>query len=395
MTLSTSRPNPIPLALLISMRTHRLPELILSLALASCICSTASAGQQPPSTKSKPSPSSSKTPHVYPNFGSVERLDPKLDELIPPSAKLEKLAEGFAWSEGPVWVKGGNYLLFSDVPRNVVFRWKEGQGTTEYLFPSGYTGSAQRAGEPGSNGLALDESGHLVLCQHGDRRVAKLDSNRKFKTLVEFHQGRRFNSPNDLVFKANGDIYFTDPPYGLEGNNADPKKELLYNGVYRLAKNGTLTLLTDKLSFPNGIALSHDESILYVAISDAKNPVIMAYDLKPDGSITNGRTFFSVAHLLEGRKGITDGLKVDSKGNLFATGPGGVLVISPEGKHLGTINTGEPTANCAWGDDGSTLYITANKYLCRIKTSTRGKGFAPPVLTGLPNTPAPKKSKKN
>ena len=377
------------------MRTDFLPKLAFAFAVASAAANPAWAAEHtktPP--KATPAKSKAPTQHVYPKFGKVERLDPKFDELIPATSELEKLAEGFVWSEGPVWVPGGNYLLFSDVPRNVVFKWKEGQGTTEYLFPSGYTGSKQRGGEPGSNGLTLDDTGRLVLCQHGDRSVARLESNRKFTTLAQFHKGRRFNSPNDLVFAANGDLYFTDPPYGLEGNNADPKKELLYNGVYKLTKAGTLTLLTDKISFPNGIALSPDDKTLYVAVSDSAKPVIMSYSIKKDGQLGDEKVFFNAAGLMEGRKGVPDGLKVDRQGNLFATGPGGVLVISPEGKHLGTINTGEPTANCAWGDDGSTLYITANHTLCRIKTSTKGKGFAPPVLTQLPGTPAPKPAHK-
>ena len=352
-------------------------------------------GAATPSETSKEAKSKTRTrvPHVYPKFGTVERLDPKLDSLIPPTAEIEKLAEGFDWSEGPIWIQGGNYLLFSDVPRNVVFRWKEGEGTTEFLFPSGYTGSIPRGGEPGSNGLTVDESGRVVLCQHGDRRVAILEKDRKFKSLVEFYKGRRFNSPNDLVFNSKGDLYFTDPPYGLEGNNADPKKELLVNGVYRVSKSGETTLVTDKLSFPNGIALSPDEKTLYVAVSDPKRPVIMAFDVGHDGSLANERVLFNASHLMQGRKGLPDGLKVDVEGHLFATGPGGVLIIDSNGKHLGTINTGEATANCAWGDDGSVLYMTADMFLCRIKTSTRGLSFTPSSQTGLRGAPSSKKTK--
>ena len=190
-----------------------------------------------------------------------------------------------------------------------------------------------------------------------------------------WYKWRRFNSPNDLVYRSTGDLYFTDPPYGLEKNSADPAKELAFNGVYKLTPGGELTLLTSELTFPNGLAFSPDEKTLYVAVSDPAKPVIMAYPVEKGGLLGHGKIFFDASALAPGRKGLPDGLKVDKAGNLWATGPGGVLVIDPTGKHLGTSNTGEPTANCAWGDDGSTLYITANKYLCRVKTLSRGAEF--------------------
>ena len=315
-----------------------------------------------------------RAPVAYATFGTIERNDPALDQLIPPGAKIEKLASGFDWSEGPVWMRRGDFLVFSDVLRNVAHMWKERDGICDYVRPSGYTGSAPRGGEPGSNGLTVDSAGRLVLCEHGDRRVARLEKDRSKTTLADKYNGKRLNSPNDLVYRSNGDLYFTDPPYGLEGNLNDPKKELPFQGVYRLKPNGELTLLTDQLKFPNGIALSPHEKVLYVAVSDPKNAVWMAYDVKDDGTIANGRVFFDATSMVgPDRKGLPDGLKVDKDGNLFATGPGGVFVFSPDGKHLGTINTGEATANCAWGDDGSVLYITADMYLCRIKTSTKGK----------------------
>ena len=321
----------------------------------------------------KPASKEAPVKKVYPSMGSIERNDPRLDALIPPGAVIEKLAEGFDWSEGPVWDKKSRSLFFSDVPRNVVFKWQEGVGTREYLLPSGYTGSVPRGGEPGSNGLTMDSTGHLVLAQHGDRRVARLEKNGKFKTLAEFYNYRRFNSPNDLVFKSNGDLYFTDPPYGLVKNNADPAKEILFNGVYLRRKSGEVVLLTSGLTFPNGIALSPDEKVLYVAVSDSNNPVIMAYPVQADGTLGRGGVFFDTKPLMPGKKGVPDGLKVDLAGNVFSTGPGGVLIFSPDGTHLGTIHTGEATANCAWGDDGSTLYITADMFLCRVKTNTKGK----------------------
>jgi gluconolactonase len=214
-----------------------------------------------------------------------------------------------------------------------------------------------------------------VLCQHGDRRIARLNEDGKtFTTLVDRYQGKRFNSPNDLCYDRSGNLYFTDPPYGLEKKNEDPKKELDFNGVYLLRRGGELVLLTREFAFPNGIALSPDEKTLYVAQSDPRAPVIKAMDVRPDGTVTNSRVLFDAAHLREGRKGSPDGLKVDRQGNIWTTGPGGVLVLSPQGKHLGTINTGEATANCGWGGkDGSDLYITADMYLCRVKTKAKGK----------------------
>lgn len=307
-------------------------------------------------------------------FGALEMNDPKLFSLIAPASPIEKLASGFDWSEGPVWIKDGGFLVFSDVPSNTVYQWKEGEGISIYLKPSGYTGTEARGGEPGSNGLTVDSQGRLVLCEHGDRRVGRVDKDGRHVTLADRYQGKRFNSPNDLVYKSNGDLYFTDPPYGLLGTNHDVGKELAFQGVYRLKPDGQLTLLTDQLSRPNGLALSPDEKILYVANSDPERAIWMAYELKPDGTLEPGRVFFDVTSMVgPDHKGLPDGMKVDGQGNLFATGPGGVLVFSPDGKHLGTINTGEATANCAWGDDGSTLYITADMFLCRIKTKTRGK----------------------
>ncbi len=333
---------------------------------------TTSAAAEPASAK--PARKAKAAKHEFPTIGSVERLDPALDQLIPADAKIEMLASGFQWSEGPVWIKKGGYLLFSDVPRNVVFKWQEGQRTSDYLIPSGYTESPAREGESGSNGLTLDSKGNLILAQHGDRRVARLGKGGQFETLAQFYKYRRFNSPNDLVFKSNGDLYFTDPPYGLRKLNDDPAKELFFNGVYRLTPKGEVTLLDDQLTFPNGIAFSPDEKTLYVAISDSARPVIVAYDVGAEGLLANKRVFFDAAPLAaQGRPGLPDGLKVDLKGNVFATGPGGVLVIAPDGRHLGTILTGKLTANCGWGNDGSVLYMTAHDTLCRIQTSTRGR----------------------
>jgi gluconolactonase len=317
----------------------------------------------------------------YPTVGTIERADPRFDKLIPKGAKLEKLAEDFIWTEGPVWVKKGGYLLFSDIPRNAVNKWKEGEGISVFLKPSGYTGKKPRGGkpgdEPGSNGLVLDPTGRLVLCQHGDRRVARLELNGKQTVLASRYMGKRLNSPNDAVFKSNGDLYFTDPPYGLPKHWDDPARELDFCGVYRIsAKDGSLTLLTKEMSRPNGIALSPDEKTLYVANSDPKKAVWMAFDVKEDGTLGKGRVFFDANKWVgKERPGLPDGMKVDREGNLFATGPGGVLIFTPDGTYLGRISTGVPTANCAFGDDGSVLYVAANHWICRIRTSTKGKGF--------------------
>ena len=310
-------------------------------------------------------------------IGRIERLDPAFDALVPRDARLEKLADGFAWTEGPVWRKTGGYLLFSDIPNNTIVRWKEGQGISVFLRPAGYAGPTPLGRELGSNGLTFDTRDNLVMADHGNRQIARLnDSNFTKTTLADRYDGKRLNSPNDLVFHPNGDLYFTDPPYGIDEANRTKAKELPFNGVYRLKPNGELTLLTRDLSFPNGIAIAPDGRTLYVAVSDGAKPVWMAYDLHADGTIARGRVFFDAAPLAaQGRIGAPDGMKVDRTGNLFATGPGGVLVFSPNGKHLGTIMTGERTANVAFGDDGSTLYITADHTLMRIRLSTKGLGF--------------------
>lgn len=316
----------------------------------------------------------SKADDANPTLGKIERLDPALDEIIAADARIERLAEGFTWVEGPVWDTAGGRLLFSDTRRNVVHQWKEGQGVGVFLRPSGYTGEKPRGGEPGSNGLTFDHEGRLVLCQHGDRRIARarLDGDYSFTTLVDRYEGRRLNSPNDGVFKSNGDYYFTDPSYGLLGKNHDEGKELDFNGVFRLSQDGTLTLLTQELENPNGIAFSPDEKTLYVGNSNPKKAIWMAYPVQDDGNIGPGRVFKDVTAMVGKAPGLPDGLKVDEKGNIFATGPGGVLIFSPEGKHLGTLATGQPTGNCAFGEDGSVLYITANKSIARVRLKTKG-----------------------
>lgn len=306
----------------------------------------------------------------------IIRKDARFDALVPADAVIETLAGGFRWTEGPVWMKAGQFLLFSDIPNNAVMKWQDGAGISTFLKPAGYTGPAKRGGEPGSNGLLVDSEGRLVLCEHGDRRVARLEKDGTRTTLADRFEGKRLNSPNDAVFHSNGDLYFTDPPYGLEKNWDDPARELDWCGVYRLSKDGKLTLLTKEMTRPNGIAFSPDEKTLYVANSDPKRAVWMAFDVKPDGTIANGRVFFDATGWAGQKPGLPDGLKVDQRGNLFATGPGGVHVFAPDGVLLGTFDTGVPTANVGWADDGTTLYITANTELCRVrKLTTKGLGF--------------------
>lgn len=311
----------------------------------------------------------------FPALGQIIRHDPRLDQIIAPGAPLEVLASGFEWSEGPVWLPKEKALLFSDIPRNSVMIWREGVGVSLWMKPSGFTGVADYGKEPGSNGLTLDPKGQVVLCEHGDRRVSVLTENGGKRTLVDNYGGKRLNSPNDAVFKSNGDLYFTDPPYGLPKNWDDPRRELDFCGVYRLSADGKLTLLTKDMSRPNGIAFSPDEKTLYVANSDPKRAIWMAYPVNADGTLGSGKVFADVTEMVGKHKGLPDGLKVDLQGNLFATGPGGVHIYAPDGKLLGRIETGEATANCAWGDDGSTLYVTADMWLCRVKTKTRGAGW--------------------
>lgn len=311
----------------------------------------------------------------YRTLGRIERLDPQVDALVPQNARMEILASGFTWTEGPVWVKDGGYLLFSDIPRNSVFKWKEGDGVSLFLSPSGFTGNVYYGKEPGCNGLLLDPAGRLVSMEHGDRRVSVLYNDGGKRTLVDNYQGKRLNSPNDGVYKSNGDLYFTDPPYGFPDRMNDPRKELDFQGIYRLAKDGTLTLLTKEVKFPNGIAFSPDEKTLYVAQSDPTKAVWYAFDVKDDGTLANSRIFFDMTSQVGKRPGLPDGLKVDKSGNLFATGPGGVHIFSSAGKHLGTLATGERTANCGWGEDGSTLFLCADSHIARIRLTTKGLGI--------------------
>ncbi len=318
----------------------------------------------------------------FPTFGEVIRTDKAIDQLIATDAKIEVLSSGFTWSEGPVWVQEethphGGFILFSDIPNNRIVRWDEGKGAETWLQPSGYTGQVPYGAEPGCNGLILDAKGQLISCEHGDRRLSLLTEGGGKRTLVDNYEGKRLNSPNDLCLGADGkSIYFTDPPYGLPQRWEDPLRELDFCGVYRLDEKGQVTLLTKEMTRPNGIAFSPDFKTLYVAQSDPEAAVIKAFPVKEDGTLGEGHIFYDATPLVkEGLPGLPDGLKVDQAGNLWATAPGGVHILSPEGKLLGRIATGEKTANCTWGNDGTVLYITADMYLCRIQTLTKGAGW--------------------
>ena len=296
-------------------------------------------------------------------------------KVIPENARVEILGEGFEWAEGPLWLAKQQKLLFSDIPQNTVFEWSEKGGIKPYLKPSGYTGTKPRTGEPGSNGLILSPDGRLVLCQHGDRQIAKMNSLLKypkpdFIPIADNYMGKKLNSPNDAVFHKNGDLYFTDPPYGLELLTEDPTKELDFQGVYKTDKNGNTVLLTKELSRPNGIAFSPDYKKLYISNSDPENAIWMAYDVNKKGLIENGKKLFDVTNKNTAVNGNPDGMKVHKNGWIFASGPQGIWIFTPEGKHLGTIFTSEKTANCAFNEDYSELYITAEAYLLRVKLKT-------------------------
>lgn len=302
-----------------------------------------------------------------PAQGPIERVSPKLDTLIKPDAGVEILAEGFEWAEGPLWLAEQQMLIFTDVPENKIYSWKEGEKSAQlYLEPSGNTSDEKREG---ANGLLLDSQGRLVLCQHGDRRMARMEAplttpKPNFTTLADKYQGKRFNSPNDAVYDSAGNLYFTDPPYGLPHISY---QEVDFYGVYRLSTTGEVTVITDKLTRPNGIGFSPDQKTLYVANSDPKHAVWMAYELNPDGTVASERVFFDATYSVNAEnKGVPDGLKVDKAGNVYGTGPGGVWIFSPEGEHLGRIRTTVPTANVGFNEDQSVIYLTSDMYLMRV-----------------------------
>lgn len=308
----------------------------------------------------------------------VEIVDSRALTLIDAASPVTVIADGFLWTEGPVWIESEGVLLFSDIPSNTVFRFDPSSGISKYLEKAGATGLIEGDYDAGPNGLLLDSSDRLVVFQQGDRRVSYMDAplhnpRGKFEALVSHFEGNRFNSPNDGVFHSNGSLYFTDPPYGLPEKTEDARKELSFQGIYLLGSNGTLSLLDDTVSFPNGIGLSLDEKVLYVAVSDPERPIWLAYDVLPDGTVTNRRVFYDAGNLIgaSNELGLPDGMDVHSTDIVFATGPGGVWLFSPDGEVLGKIRTGKRTANCVLSADESVLYITAHDTLMSVALKTQ------------------------
>jgi gluconolactonase len=309
---------------------------------------------------------------MYKTTGTIDRFDPALDVIISADAKIEILADGFEWSEGPLWLEKQQMLIFSDVPMNTIYKWTEGKGKEVYLKPSGYTGfEPSVCKEPGSNGLTFDNNGNLVLCQHGDRRMARMDApldkpEVKFITLADKYDGKRFSSPNDAVYNSNGELFFTDPPYGLQTqDDNDTKKEIKHNGVYKVKADGTVVLLTDSITRPNGIAFFPGEQKLIVACSDPDNPNWYTWDVKGD-TLVNGKIFYSATEEAKTLGGLPDGLKIDKNGNVFATGPGGIYIFNSGGKKLGMIKLENSASNCALSPDEKILYVTNDMYLLRV-----------------------------
>ena len=308
---------------------------------------------------------------TYKTVGTVERYDKDLDKIVSEDAKAEIIAEGFDWSEGALWIEKNKMLLFSDVPTNSIYKWTEAKGKELYLKPSGYTGTIERGGEMGSNGLLLDKSGNLVMCQHGNRRMARMDAQLgspepKFIPLATNYRGKRFSSPNDATFNSKGELFFTDPPYGLPAqSDSDPAKELPWNGVYKVKKNGEVILLVDSLTRPNGIAFFPGEKKLLVANSDPAKPNWYVFDVNGD-KLGNGKVFYH-AISEKGMKGLPDGLKIDSEGNVFSAGPGGIHIFNKDGKLLGRLRLDEATSNCSLSADQKTLYITNDMYVLRFR----------------------------
>jgi gluconolactonase len=309
---------------------------------------------------------------------SIDRWDAALDAIVPKDWKIEKVAEGFTWAEGPIWVKSGGYLLFTDVPGNRMWKWSDKGGLEKFLDPSGAANPDMNIWrEAGANGLAILDKKTILLANTGNRGIEKLDLKSKKKTPVAMSfEGRKFASPNDVTRMKNGVIFFTDPPYGYKKFDAAPEIEIKFNGVYRMGKDGKVTAIEKELYRPNGVALSPDELTLYVTQSEPTKAIIMAYSLDAAGNVTGKKLFHDATDLVNDKSpGLPDGITVASDGTVFTSAPGGILVLSKDGKRLGRINDGKPTANCKFGDDGKTLYLTSKDMLARIRLNVRGIGF--------------------
>lgn len=306
---------------------------------------------------------------------TIRRVDPAFDKLLSPEAKVEKLADGFRFVEGPVWNRSGGYLIFSDIPANAIMTWSPSGGPSVFRARI-FEGEFPDGAAVGTNGLTLDRRGLIVAAEHGNRRVSRIEHDGAITILADHYQGKRLNSPNDLVIMKNGDIYFTDPPFGLSRPGQKPEdainsplRELNFSGVFRISTGGRIDVMTKDLALPNGLAFSPNEKKLYIA--NSANKTWSVYNVGKDGTLANGSIFYNAEQ--ETGEGGPDGMKVDTAGNVWATGPGGILVISPQGKLLGLIGFPEVPANCAWGDaDGKTLYVTARTGLYRIKTKATG-----------------------
>ncbi|MDR0184079.1 SMP-30/gluconolactonase/LRE family protein [Lysobacter arvi] len=312
------------------------------------------------------------------SVGRIVAFDPAFHALVPQDARIERIADGFEWSEGPAWVARGGYLLFDDVPANTMHRWSPREGASVFLTPSGYAGT-DTAGlrEAGANGLEAEPSGTVLLADSGSRLIARFDPvTRRKTTLAATYKGKRFNSPNDIALRRDGAVFFTDPPYGLKGIDESPLKEQPVNGVYRLDADGAVHLLDGALKFPNGIALSPDQRTLYVGNSDPAYPVWMVYRLDARGDVIDRRVLADASDLIAaGAEGAPDGLCVSADGHLFASAPGGLLVMDADGKRLGMIETGARVSNCAFGEDGRTLFLTSHTFVARVRVNATGLGF--------------------
>jgi len=346
---------------------RRIPALTMF-----CIALAVHPGCNSPANKEKAGEKTHSGKQDFRKTGSVKKFLPALDKIIAPGELPEILADGFEWSEGPLWLPDEQIVIFSDIPNNSIFQWSEKGGLKLYLKPSGYTDTIPRGGETGSNGLLLDPEGELVLCQHGDRRMARMNASLSdpvadFETIVDNWEGRRLNSPNDAVYSSSGVLYFTDPAYGMEQGFEDPKREMDFTGVFKYTPEGGITLLTDSMSAPNGIGLSPDETKLYVANSGRGSSQWMEYSITEKGLLAGGKILYDAGAASDSLKGNPDGLVVRNDGIIFATGPGGVWIFNPDGEALGLILTGQATSNCTLDSDNKYLYITADMYLMRIR----------------------------
>ena len=335
---------------------------VLSVVLLLEGCVSPGPSEDTQSQASPATPPATGSPATPEAMGEIVRLDPAFDRIVATGAVVEKVADGFGFTEGPIWAPDGT-LLFSDMGADTIFRVTPSGESSEFLRLVGPAEAVR------PNGITLDEEGRLLICEMGNRRIIRVDDDGQIAVIADTYQGQRLNSPNDLALKSDGSIYFTDPPYGLPEQDDDPNKELEFNGIYRIV-NGEVELLNTEMSRPNGITFSPDEQYLYVANSDTDQMLWMRFEVRPDGTLGAGSVFYDAS--METTQGLPDGLKTDSAGNVYATGPGGVFVLSPEGVLLGKIEPPEVPANVAWGDDGQTLYMTARTSIYRIRLSASG-----------------------